>query len=321
MGVIGVDGGNTKTDVVVATRDGELVAYLRGGGSNSHGPGGSAGCVDVVGSILDRIPFERPATYGAFFLCGADVPADFAELSAEIDARGWVRRATVDNDTFALLRAGSDRADAIAVICGAGSNCIGRSADGRIARYPSLGWETGDWGGAEALGREALFLAARAEDGRGEATALVDVVRAHFGLPTAVAVGEAVHYRQIRSTRLGELTPAIVAAAAAGDVVARTLLERLSHEIVLMVRRGMTDLRIRKADVVLGGGMLAGEAFFRELVIAALPEGTHPVVPDVPPVAGAALAALEAAGAPQAAADRLRAAFRDGIAPQDVRGR
>ncbi len=308
--VVGVDGGNTKTDVAVATLDGEVIASLRGPGSNSHGLG-SASAVAVIASLVDGVEFDRPAEHGAFFLCGADVEQDIAELSAELEARAWTRKSTVDNDTFALLRAGSDRVDAVAVICGAGINCVGRSAGGRVARYPSLGWETGDWGGAEAVGREALFLASRAEDGRGEATALVEVVRRHFGLPTAYAVGEAVHYRRVRDVRLGELAPAVVAAAGDGDAVARALVERLAGEIVLMVERAFADLGVEAADVVLGGGMLAhGKGFLHERIVATLPNGANPVVPDTPPVAGAVLAALDAVGASDAAKRRVREELR-----------
>jgi len=308
--VIGVDGGNTKTDLAVATLDGEVVASVRGPGSNSHGLG-SAGAVAVIASLVDAVAFDRPAEHGAFFLCGADVERDIAELSSEIDARSWTRAATVDNDTFALLRAGSDRRDAVAVVCGAGINCVGRRADGNVARYPSLGWETGDWGGAEALGREALFLAARAEDGRGEPTALVDVVRSHFGFSTAYALGEAVHYRRLRDVRLGELAPAVAAAAGNGDAVARSLVERLANEIVLMVRRAFADIDLRQADVVLGGGMLArGDGLLYERVVAALPAGASPVVPDAQPVAGAVLAALDAVGASDDAKRRVREELR-----------
>jgi N-acetylglucosamine kinase-like BadF-type ATPase len=310
--VVGVDGGNTKTDLAVATVEGEVVASVRGPGSNSHGLG-SAGAVAVIASLVDGVAFDRPADHGAFFLCGADVEQDIAELSAEIEARSWTRAATVDNDTFALLRAGSDSPNAVAVICGAGINCVGRRADGRVARYPSLGWETGDWGGAEAVGREALFLAARAEDGRGEPTALVDVVRSHFHLATACAVGEAVHYRRLRDVRLGELAPAVVTAAGDGDAVARALVERLANEIVLMGRRALADLELEEADVVLGGGMLArGEGFLHERVVAALPSGAVPVVPDAPPVAGAVLAALDAVGASDDAKRRVREELRGG---------
>src|SRR5205085_3525551 len=103
----------------------------------------------------------------------------------------------------------------------------------------------------------------------------------------------------------------IVAAALAGDGVARTLVQRLADEIVLLARRAMAELHLREADVVLGGGMLAsGEGLLYELVAAALPEGARPVTPELPPVAGAALAAFDALKRPDAAGS-FRAGFRD----------
>jgi N-acetylglucosamine kinase-like BadF-type ATPase len=304
--VLGVDGGNSKTELVAATTDGALLARVRGPGTNSHGIG-----ADGVGAVIDGLVTEArvpvPADHGVFFLCGADVPADVAELTQMVTARGWARNALVDNDTFALVRAGTDRADAIAVICGAGINCVGRRADGRVARYPALGWETGDWGGAELLGREALFLAARAEDGRGAPTALVAAIRAHFDTASVEAVGIDVHYRRLREQRLGELAPVVVAAADEGDEVAIGLLERLAEEIVLLVRRALRDLELSEADVVLGGGMFqARPGRLLTRVLDLLPAGAHPVVLEEPPVLGAALAALDRAGAGEDACARLR---------------
>jgi N-acetylglucosamine kinase-like BadF-type ATPase len=311
MGVVlGADGGNTKTELVAASFDGEPLAYVRGPGSNSHGVGAD-GCADVLAALVADAAVETPVDTGVFFLCGADVPADIAELEAAVGRRGLAQHAIVDNDTFALLRAGTDAADAVAVVCGAGINCVGRAADGRTARYPSLGWETGDWGGSEMLGRDALFLAARAEDGRGAPSVLVEVVRAHFGEPTVAAVGEAVHYRLIRETRLGELAAAIVDAAATGDAVALGLVERLAAEIALLVSRAFRDLGVDAADVVLGGGMLrTGEGLLHDEVVSRLPAGARPVVLRHPPVLGAALAALDAAGASDTAKARLREELR-----------
>jgi N-acetylglucosamine kinase-like BadF-type ATPase len=318
--LIGVDGGNTKTDLVVLTADGEPQAYVRGPGSNSHALGAD-GCVRVLSRLAERAGVDAPAEHAAFFLCGADVPADIAELTATVSAEPWVRTATVENDTFALLRAGTDAPDAVAVICGAGINCVGRAGDGRVARYPSLGWETGDWGGSELVGREALFLAARAEDGRGEASVLPELIRAHFGISVA-EVGEAVHYRRLRAGRLGELAPAVVEAAAGGDAVARMLIERLADEIVLLAVRALRDLRLRGADVVLGGGMLRdGCGYLFDEVVSRLRRrepGVRPLAASDPPVVGAALAALDAAGAPAAAGEVLRAAFRNGLTPDEV---
>jgi N-acetylglucosamine kinase-like BadF-type ATPase len=321
--LIAVDGGNSKTDVLVLDADGAPHAYLRGRGGNAHSRGGAPASVGVIAEIVARAQLEAPAERGAFFLCGVDLPSDVAAIIAQLDEQPWVTHVSVANDTFALLRTGAERADAVAVICGAGINCVGRNARGDTAQYPSLGWETGDWGGSELLGREVFYHAARAEDGRGEPTALVDVVRSHFGAESVEAVGEDLHYGRIPQTRLRELAPAVVAAAQ-NDVVARRLVERLAEEIALMAWKALRDLGLvdGDADVVLGGGMLRpGTGVLHEEVVArlrTLAPRARPVVATDPPVLGAGLAVLEAAGAGPGPSERLRAAFRDGLAPQDA---
>jgi N-acetylglucosamine kinase-like BadF-type ATPase len=318
MGVVlGVDAGNSKTELLVATLDGEPSALVRGPGTNAHGAGAD-GCIADIARLVERAELQPPAEHGAFFLCGVDIPSDIVEVTEAVDRTGWVRAATVDNDTFALLRAGSDAADVVAVVCGAGINCAGRAADGRVARYPSLGWETGDWGGSVMLGRDVLFHAARGEDGRGRPTALTEIVRAHFGM-SIPDVGEAIHYGRIGAGRLGELAPAVVRAAEDGDAVAGELVARLAEELVLMVVRALADLDAESADVVLGGGMLRdGSGPLFDQVIARLEEvapAARPVAAVDPPVVGAALVALDAVGAPTEAGARLRAAVRAGLAP------
>jgi N-acetylglucosamine kinase-like BadF-type ATPase len=299
MGVVlGVDGGNSKTDVVLASEEGEPLAWVRGPGSNAHARGLYAGAIDIVSETVRRLELDGVAERAVLFMCGADLPDDIHGLNEEVARRGWARAAVVDNDTFALLHSGTDRADAVAVVCGSGINCVGRSGD-RVARYPALGWETGDWGGAEALGQEALYCANRAVDGRGEPTALVELVESHFGKPAA-EIGADFHYKRLPRTRLGELAPAIVAS---DDLVARALVARLADEIVVLVERALRDLELEDADVVLGGGMLDSGGRLVELVAPRLPSA--PIVPELPPVAGSVLAALDGD-----AAERFRAAFR-----------
>jgi N-acetylglucosamine kinase-like BadF-type ATPase len=320
--VIGFDAGNSKTELVVAALDGTPTAYVRGPGMNVHGLGADTGLA-ALGRLVERSSLEPPADIGVFFLCGVDIPADIEEVSDAIGRTGWVERAIVDNDSFALLRAGSDAPDAVAVVCGAGINCVARAADGRVARYPSLGWETGDWGGAEMLGRDVLFHAARAEDGRGPASVLPELVGAHFGT-SIEELGEAIHYRRISEGRLGEVAPAVVAAAEAGDEVARMLVERLAQEVTLMAARALADLELGEADVVLGGGMLrSGTGLLYDEVVQRLAQHApraRPVAASQPPVVGAALVALEAACASAAAGRALRAAFREGLEPEEVGG-
>src|SRR5207245_11265331 len=153
-------------------------------------------------------------------LAGVDFPVEVERLGALVTARGWARRVFVDNDTFAVLRAGTDRGWGVAVVCGAGMNCVGVAPDGRHARFPALGCRTGDWGGSADVGQEAVPAAARSADGRGPRTTLEHSVPAHFGLATPTELAEAIHFRRIDGRRAIELAPLVFAEAAHDDTAA-----------------------------------------------------------------------------------------------------
>ena len=80
-------------------------------------------------------------------LANADLPVEEVQIADSMRARGWGDGVHVANDTFALLRAGTDEPRGVAVVCGAGINCVGLLPDGRTARFPALGHISGDWGG------------------------------------------------------------------------------------------------------------------------------------------------------------------------------
>jgi N-acetylglucosamine kinase-like BadF-type ATPase len=200
----------------------------------------------------------------------------------------------------------------VAVVCGAGINCVGVAPDGRRARFPALGAITGDWGGGYDVGMAALAAAARAEDGRGAATSLESAVPAHFGLASPAAVGEAMHTGAIPGRRVLELAPAVFAAAAEGDAEAAAILDRLAFEVVAFARAAIVRLGLagEAVDVLLGGGLMRGAGpDLRAAIDAGLgdigPAIGSRVVTD-PPVIGAALLGLDDVGAGEAAHERLR---------------
>jgi N-acetylglucosamine kinase-like BadF-type ATPase len=316
--VLAVDGGNSKTDLALVGLDGSVVATARGPGSSHHHIGVS-GTIEQLGALfrqaMARAGEVAAPLVGVLTLAGADQPEEEALLAAAVSEQGWVPRVIVRNDTFAVLRSGTDAAGGVAVVCGAGINCVGVGADGQIVRFASLGAMTGDWGGGTDVGLAALGAAVRAEDGRGPSTSLVEVVAAHFGAPTAMAVALDAHAERISIWALGELTPAVLAAAAAGDAVARRIVDRLAEEVAVFARTALTRLGMLGADVdvVLGGSILrAGwtdlDSRIDEL-IAAGAAGARVIRTPYPPLVGAALLALDDTGAAPAAHERLRAAF------------
>jgi N-acetylglucosamine kinase-like BadF-type ATPase len=308
---LAVDGGNSKTDVVLGTTDGDVLGFVRGPTASPHVVGLN-GAVEVLRSLIN--PLRSTVDVAVFCLAGADLPMEVTRLQQAVTAERWAARSMVDNDCFALLRAGTAMPDAIAVVCGAGTNCVGRSADGRVARFPALGAISGDWGGGHDLAEHALRYAARGEDGRGAATALTAAVARHFGLPTVESVSIALHLGELPMSAVHELAPLVFEVAAAGDPVASGLVRLQAEEIVAQHRAAAERLGLLRSPhaLVLGGGVLrAGHPQLHEQVVAGVraqaPHVTISVV-TVAPVVGAALLALDALG-PADAEPALRAAL------------
>ncbi len=318
---LAVDGGNSKTDIVLGTATGEVLAFIRGSGSSPHNLG-------IPGSIrlLDELITDARLAAGlsasirinqiSVYLAGADLPVEVERLHAAVSATDWAASCVVDNDTFALMRAGTSIPDAVAVVCGAGINCVGRTADGRTARFPSLGEISGDWGGGHHLAQLALWYAARGEDGRGDPTALSDAVAVHFGWPTVESLSGALHLGEIPMERIYELSAVLFAIADAGDEVASRVVREQVDEVLALHRVAAERLGLRDVPhaVVLGGGVLrARHPQLHEPVLAGIqaysPRAEVTVVTD-PPVVGAALLALDALGAAPGTENVLREALR-----------
>ncbi|MGW2416179.1 N-acetylglucosamine kinase [Streptomyces tubercidicus] len=322
MGLTGtalaVDAGNSKTDVALVATDGSVLATARGGGFRPPTVG-TERAVDVlaplVRTVLAQAGRAAPVDHLSAFLANADLPVEEARLTAGIADRGWARTVSVRNDTFALLRAGlPDHGEpvGVAVVCGAGINCVGLGPDGATARFPAIGRISGDWGGGAHLAEEALWYAARAEDGRGAPTELSRALPAHFGLTTMRELIEALHLHHLPTHRRHELPPLLFTVAASGDEIARTLITRQAEEIALLAHLTLKRLNLltHPTPVLLGGGVLtARHPLLHDRLTQLLAEHAPKAVPQVvtaPPVLGAALDALDRAGAEAGAYERVR---------------
>ncbi|MFE5185424.1 N-acetylglucosamine kinase [Streptomyces sp. NPDC056628] len=315
--VLAIDAGNSKTDVAVVAGDGTVLATARAGGFRPPAVGvGQA--MDTLAEAVEEAFTAAGVTradHVSACLANADLPVEEETLAAALHARAWGTRAEVRNDTFAILRAGVSEPRGVAVVCGAGINCVGMRPDGRTARFPALGRLSGDWGGGGGLAEEALWHAARAEDGRGAPTSLADSLPAHFGLSSMYALIEALHLGHIPEGRRHELAPVLFATAASGDPVARALVDRLADEVVTMATVALTRLGLlgEETPVLLGGSVLAArhpqlDDGVRDLLAARAPKAVPEVVA-ARPVLGAALLGLDAVGAPEEAHSRLRRHF------------
>ncbi|MFL5723267.1 MAG: N-acetylglucosamine kinase [Chloroflexota bacterium] len=302
--ILAVDGGNSKTDLALIDGDGGLLARLTGPTTSHQQVGRAAGIDRLVGLVAELyrvagLAPRAPLDVGVFGLAGADTPGDTRRLRTDIEARGLAAKAIVINDSFTPIRAGTDRAWGVSLICGSGVNAAGIAPDGRTARLAALGDISGDWGGGGDIGTAGLGAAVRARDGRGPATVLATEVPAHFGLKRPIDVTRRVEAGAFGRDHLRSLSPVVFTAAARGDGVARSIIDRQADELVAMAGAIIRRLRMTRLapDVVLAGGVFAArdepfEARIRAGIQAVARDATIRRL-DARPVLGVALLGLD----------------------------
>lgn len=314
--VIAADGGNSKTDLALATTAGTVLARITGPGTRPQVDGLGAtvgGLAALAHQALLRAGLDERTRLdaAAFFLANVDLPDEEASMTSALSALGIADHVEVANDTLAVLRAGASSGWGIAVVSGAGINAVGRHPDGRTERFLGLGSISGDWGGGWGVAIAGIAAAVRAGDGRGPATALRDGVVSVFGM-NAEQAAVAVHRGEISERRVFDFAPVVFDAASSGDPVAVELVHRLADEVVIYVdalvrRMGLGQVDV---DVVLGGSALQAAnpvlmARVRGRVSELAPRAKVCVL-DVAPLAGALAGALELAGAGESEIDSAR---------------
>jgi N-acetylglucosamine kinase-like BadF-type ATPase len=331
--IIAIDGGGSKTDVLLVDGSGAILGQSRGPGASPQVVGMKPG-LDVFESLVAEAAVQAGfsatppfATHTSAYLAGADLPVEEEELLQALTERGWSESVVVGNDTFALLRAGTPDGVGVAVVCGAGINCVGVAADGRVHRFPALGKISGDWGGGFQMGSEALWWAVRAADGRGPYTDLLPAVVNHFGAVDVFEVMERLHFNRMSRDVIHELCPVLFQVAATGDAVAAGVVKQLVDEIGTMVATTVRklDMAGEAPVIILGGGVMTGVGrdvidVIEQQCVAAAPRAEVRVV-DIAPVVGAALLGLDTIGASATAKTRLRTSAGElGSVPPSVVG-
>ncbi|MEM2240265.1 MAG: BadF/BadG/BcrA/BcrD ATPase family protein [Candidatus Bathyarchaeia archaeon] len=252
MIIVAVDGGKTKTSCVVFNEDGEVIS------TSSSGPSGLLLPSDTVKKNL------WTAISGSLSKAGLRVE-DVDVLSiglADIDTKHDVERASlmvkelpiprsvttvVEHDAVVAYYAVTYGAPGVAVIAGTGSIAFGMNKHGERARSGGWNWLFGDEGSGYWIAKEALQAAARAFDGRGPKTVLVDVFLEHFKISDPLDMLEVV-YRSMGGDplKLADLAVLVDRAAEVGDEVAIGILERAGVELALAcyataLKLGMVD--------------------------------------------------------------------------------
>ena len=307
---LGVDGGGTKTALAVVSADGRVLAQRAAPSAYYLGAGAGEG-TDLVRRVLgEAVPavcadagVAPEELRGAFFGLPAygEASADTPELDAIPAEVLGHDRYRCDNDMVCGWAGSLALAPGVNVISGTGSMTYGERA-GRHVRVGGWGELVGDEGSAYWLGVRGLQAWTKMTDGREPTGPLHALFAERLDLAEPLDLVSLVHesWGGDRST-IAALAPLVVAAADAGDPVARRIVDEGVDELVRLVtttaeRLGFGDEAV---PVSCSGGVFRADLVrgrFEEQLAAS---GAYQLrAARFSPVVGAALYAAREVGEP-----------------------
>lgn len=315
---LGVDVGATKSHALVATEDGEVVGFGRGGSGN-HEDVGYDGTIrtlqEVTGQALASAGITSSEVAGAGFgVGGYDWPSERQATLDAIATLGLGCPVEAVNDTIVGLVAGAEEGWGVALVAGTSNNCRGWDRSHREGRVMGNGTLFGENGGSYELVMKAVQEVAKEWTRRGPATRLTQKFVTYARASDAADLLEGLS--QGSYTIQAGAAPLVFAAAAEGDAVARAVIEWAATELGSLAVGVIRQLSLEREsfDVVLVGSLYNGGPLFTGplyATIRAAAPGARFVRLDAPPVVGAVLIGMQAAGLPtQPARARLRESTR-----------
>lgn len=298
--VVGVDGGGTKTVAWLATIDADdarVVGRATAGPSNPQSVGFAEAFRSIESALsaafADAKLDQGPVAAMCLAVAGVDRHDDRATLTDWARNQRIAETVIVVNDADAVLAAGTQDGCGIALVCGTGSFCFGRSRKGPTARAGGWGYLLGDEGSGYAIAINALRAAARAGDGRGPQTELLSRLLSHFNLNSAEQLIPYT-YKHLASNRTNTaaLADIVFESARSSDEVAIEIVEDSAKQLAELVVSVTKKLGIEAEAIplVMTGGVLCNSLFLQERLLANLQAKslnvTHKQVVAVP-VAGA----------------------------------
>lgn len=299
--VVGVDGGGSKTQVIIADGRGKEIATLTGAASAVR-PGEALHSAEVIGALVrDALVVaeseERPRmlTVG---VAGAGREKERKALQRALEGEGLAEEVLVVTDAAVAMEDAFGDEPGILLISGTGSVAFGRGPTGTFVRCGGWGPVCGDEGSGAWIGRRALSVITASHDGREPETRLVGAVLTALQLDE---VDDLVAWAASATAKdFAALAAPVMTLAAERDLRANSICTLAAEELVLHVRTLARQLFVDERAalrVALAGGMMHRGSFLRRLVehrLKTAVPGSHLHGEEVVPARGAVKLARKA---------------------------
>jgi len=307
--VLGVDGGNSKTDYLLFDTDGQLVDHIRAGTCSHEAlKDGYDGARRVMGEVTTQLLSRNGLTAdmlaaSVFGLAGVDVPKQQKALEEIVSGLGF-KNTRVMNDSFLGIKGGSLKGVGVCSINGTGTVAGGIDETGAWLQVGGLGFAFGDEAGGSYLAQRTIRVVYDALFRCGPATSLSEPLMALFGITDKRHYTEAVteRYYMRKEVPAIEIIQLVFRTAGEGDAVAIELLTYIGTQLARSAAGCVNQLRFgEEVDIILAGSVWVKATdptmfnVFKQEMARLTGKACQYITLDVPPAVGAVLWALELA--------------------------
>ena len=230
---VGVDGGGTKTELILLDSAGKTIATHSAPGCNPS-QGGPDQARKTIADALQALCAKLPAgsvQSTSLFMAGS--PSFWSEFAAALTGYGQVLAAP---DSLPVLELATAGAPGLVLHAGTGAFVAARAPDGSLHYAGGLGWKLGDAGSGFDLGRRGLAQALLELQGWAQSSGLGDALKAHTGLDDYAANSRFFYNDPAANAAIAGFAPRVLELAARGCHPAQTHLTEALSELVGLAR-------------------------------------------------------------------------------------
>ncbi len=297
---MGIDGGGTKTNTVIADMDGRIIARATGGPTNPNAVPRQK-LENTLSTMLQELKTQQPDAF-------ENITSLFAGMSGAANDRmqdelkGILEqlvpdgvRICVEADTINALYSGTYGEPGIVQISGTGSITFGINAKSEHARVGGWGFLFGDEGSGYDIGRQGIVAALKFQDGRGSETILLDMLRSYFDVTSEHELVQEIYALPSPKDGIAPVSRIVFQAYIKNDQVARHIITDAAKEISLSIKTLYKKhfSPAKEVKAVLCGGIFNNKDIMPRLLESKLQD--HPninlTIPEMSPVGGSVIGA------------------------------
>jgi len=297
--VDGLDGGGTKTAVIIADLSGKILHSFNSGAMNYNGESDinvNRNFADIFGEISSKLDGLDGCGAVCIGAAGVSNPAARAALEQAVRGVGYNGPLTITGDHQTALYGALGKPCGMILIAGTGSICYGKNSQGDEHRTGGFGYLIDDEGSGYAIGRDILSAVVRAYDGRMGKTVLSEMVLGALGLTSIQELIGFIYSKETNKRDIAALSSCLTLACERQDAVAAGIAEKCSTKLQQLVAPVAEKLGLLEGELAIAGSILLKDKYIRNGLVRKTREA-YPemkcVIPRNSAAYGAALMAIE----------------------------